>query len=299
MTEYNAKYRDSLFRDYFKEPVRLLSLCNAVLGTDYTDPDALKINTLEGIFFDKQKNDISCTIENYFLVLVEHQTAVNENMPFRCLSYAVELLNNLITDKNRLYHRALITFPRPRFFVLYNGDKDEPLQRKMRLSTAFGGDSDSLELVVTSFNINHSSQQPLLKKCPFLGDYSALIAKVKEGVKQGLSHRDAIIRAVKFGVNSGWMHGYLEFNSQEVFNMLALEWDFDSAMRANFEDGYTEGRAEGRNIGLLEGRIETKEAIALKMIRKGKLHDEIQELTDLPLERIKQLAANFESERTQ
>lgn len=29
----NAKYRDSVFRDYFNAPERLLSLCNAVLGT--------------------------------------------------------------------------------------------------------------------------------------------------------------------------------------------------------------------------------------------------------------------------
>lgn len=72
----NAQYRDSVFRDYFNAPERLLSLCNAVLGTDYRDAGKLRINTLEGIFFDNQKNDISCTLENNFLVLIEHQTSV-------------------------------------------------------------------------------------------------------------------------------------------------------------------------------------------------------------------------------
>ena len=88
--EGNKKYRDTVFRDYFNEPVRLLSLCNAILGTQYSDVAELKINTLEGIFFDNQKNDISCTIGDTFLVLVEHQTSVNENMPFRCLSYVAQ-----------------------------------------------------------------------------------------------------------------------------------------------------------------------------------------------------------------
>ena len=64
--EGNKKYRDTVFRDYFNEPVRLLSLCNAILGTQYSDVAELKINTLEGIFFDNQKNDISCTIGNHF-----------------------------------------------------------------------------------------------------------------------------------------------------------------------------------------------------------------------------------------
>ena len=154
MADYNARYRDSVFRSYFNDPARLLSLCNAVLDTKYDNPDALNINTLEGIFFDKQKNDISCTIDNHFLVLIEHQSTVNENMPFRCLSYVAELLNNFVKDKNKLYYQSLITFPKPKFFVLYNGDKSEPLQRKMRLSDAFGGDSSSLELIETTAYLN-------------------------------------------------------------------------------------------------------------------------------------------------
>ena len=152
----NKKYRDSVFRDYFNEPVRLLSLCNAILDTRYSEVNELKINTLEGIFFDNQKNDISCTIGNTFLVLVEHQTSVNENMPFRCLSYVTELLNNLVTNKKKLYNKLLIRFPAPRFVVLYDGERAEPLKREMRLSDAFGGDSSSLELVVTAYNINYA-----------------------------------------------------------------------------------------------------------------------------------------------
>ena len=110
MTNFNAQYRDSVFRSYFNDPVRLLSLCNAVLDTKYDNPDELNINTLEGIFFDKQKNDISCTIDNHFLILVEHQTTVNENMPFRCLSYVTELLNNLVKNKKKALLQGLNHF---------------------------------------------------------------------------------------------------------------------------------------------------------------------------------------------
>ena len=282
MTDYNAKYRDSVFRSYFNEPERLLSLCNAILGTDYQDAGELTINTLDGIFFDKQKNDISCTIGDHFLILVEHQTTVNDNMPFRCLSYVAELLNNLVDEKNKLYHKTLIRFPTPKFFVLYDGDKTQPLKKEMLLSEAFGGDKSSLELVVTAYNINYGVQPPLLKKCGYLSDYSVLVWKVKEGILAGLSHHEAIRRAVKFCLDNGLMKGYLEKNSQEVFNMLALEWNMDDALQARFEDGFDEGRSQGE--------ILRAEKIAIKMIHRGNSFDEIHELTDLPLQRIKELA---------
>lgn len=279
----NKKYRDSVFRDYFNEPVRLLSLCNAVLGTEYRDAGKLRINTLEGIFFDNQKNDISCTLEDNFLVLIEHQTSVNNNMPFRCLSYVAELLNNLIINKDKLYHKALIKFPHPKFFVLYDGDVKEPLQREMRLSEAFDGDGLTLELVVTALNINFGLPQPLLAKCRYLRDYSTLVGQVKEGIRAGLTRKEAISRAVKFCLDNGLMKGYLEEKSKEVFNMLALQWEQDKAIRASYEDGRDDGISEGI------------ESVALNLLNMGLTVEKIQEATKLSFERIKELADSLKS----
>ena len=200
-------------------------------------------------------------------------------MPFRCLSYVAELLNNLVKNKHKLYYKGLIKFPAPKFFVLYDGDKNESLQRKMLLSDAFDGNSDSLELVVTAFNINHGLPQPLFKQCPYLSDYSTLVGKVKEGIRFGLSRREAISRAVKFCLDNGIMGDYLIKHAEEVFNMLALEWDLDDALQARFEEGYEEGR----------------ESIALDMIRDGEPLDKILKFTKLSLERIKELEKNARS----
>ena len=280
MAEYNKRYRDTVFRDYFNDEERLLSLCNALLGTDAA---ALKINTLEGTFFDRQKNDISCVVENNFLVLIEHQTTVNENMPFRCLSYVAELLNNLVVDKDKLYHKALIRFPVPRFYVFYDGDDLQPVKREMRLSEAFTGSDTALELVVTALNINFGLNQPLLGKCRYLREYSTLVGKVKEGLRLGLTRKDSISRAVKYCLEKGLMKGYLEEKSQEVFNMLALQWEQDKAIRASYKDG--------RDDGIVAGL----EKVALKMIRLGKSLEDIHQITDLPIERIKKLADSLKS----
>lgn len=156
----NSQFRDSLFRDFFNEPARLLSLCNSLLNSHFSSINDIEINTLDTSFFSGLKNDISCKIGNNFLVLIEHQSSVNSNMPFRCLSYVAELLNNLVKQKKFLYQQHLFSFPSPRFFVFYDGDdKSEPVYKILKLSDAFNGDSSALELIVHSFNIKQGIGQ--------------------------------------------------------------------------------------------------------------------------------------------
>ena len=279
----NMQYRNSVFCSYFNDPLRLLSLCNAVLGTNYSDINELEINTLETSMLSNQKNDISCKIRDNFLILIEHQSSVNNNMPFRCLSYIAKLLDNLIDDRTKLYRKTLIKFPAPRFVVLYDGDDSEPLHREMRLSDAFNGDSSSLELIVNSFNINYGLNQPLLNKCRYLKDYSTLVGKVKEGIANGLSLHDSIIQTVNFCVDHNVMKQFLLDNEREVFNMLALQWKLEDAQKAWF----LEGRDEGIDIGI--------EKVALNMLKKNKSFKDIQEATDLSIKRIQELASSIKN----
>jgi hypothetical protein len=196
-----------------------------------------------------------------------------------------------VEDKQKIYRKKLIKFPAPKFFVLYDGDQKEPLTRKMKLSDAFGGDSTSLELIVTTYNINHGLNQPLLQKCDYLNEYSILVGKVKEGIKAGLIGRDAIANAVKFCITNGIMKGYLENHSEEVFNMLALQWDKDSAMKASYDDGKEDGLNEGLKKGQELGQNQAIESVAVNMILDNEPIEKICKFTKLSLERIKELAA--------
>ena len=283
----NPQYRDSVFRDFFNDKVRLLSLCNALLDSDFQDPNLIEINTLEGNFFSGQKNDISCRIGDNFLVLVEHQTSINPNMAFRCLTYVAQLLNNLVTSKEELYQNELLLFPEPQCFVFYDGDKNEPLTKNIRLSDAFYSSRHRLELIVTSFNINFGLEQPLLKKCSYLNDYSVLVGKVKQGLKNKLSRRQAIIHAIDWCINNDIMKDYLTEKRNEVFSMLDFQWDLDEAKVAWQKQGEIKGRAEGI------------ESVASNMLSEGFSFEQIQKLTKLSIEKIKELAKNkLESEKT-
>ena len=53
-----------------------------------------------------------------------------------------------------------------------------------------------------------------------------------------------------------------------------------------------QGEQQGEQRGIQIGRTEGTEAVAIKMLRKGKSFDEVQEFTDLPFQRLEQLAIN-------
>lgn len=60
-----------------------------------------------------------------------------------------------------------------------------------------------------------------------------------------------------------------------------------------FEDGVAEGLSKGLEQGIEQGKIQNSEEIALKMLRKGKKTEEIQEWVDLSSQRIEQLASSI------
>lgn len=84
-------YKDSMFRMLFTDKKNLLSLYNAINGTNYTSAEDLEINTLENVIYMGYKNDISFVID-FQLHLYEHQASINPNMPLRDLFYASEIL---------------------------------------------------------------------------------------------------------------------------------------------------------------------------------------------------------------
>ena len=56
-------YKDRLFRMIFKDKAEFLTLYNALNGTSYDNPEALKITTLEHAVYIGMKNDLSFLLE--------------------------------------------------------------------------------------------------------------------------------------------------------------------------------------------------------------------------------------------
>ena len=236
-------YKDSLFRNIFKDKKRLCSLYNALSGENISPRD-ITINTLRGTFYNDIKNDISFEVGNHTVVLMEHQGSWNPNMPLRMLWYIGKLYRRHI-DVDMAYHSKMVKIPAPKFYVLYNGTKDEPEHRIMRLSEAFEGESNSLELLADSYTINLAKGQKLLDSCYELRCYSVFVAKVQEylAAKQELSQ--AIKSAVRYCRDNELLKEYFKEHEMVVLDMVTFKWDDKRAREIAKEEGIEEGMEKG------------------------------------------------------
>ena len=109
-------FKDSLFRHIFNDKQRLASLYAALTGRHIT-PKEITITTLHGVFFNDIKNDISFRIGGRDIILMEHQSSWNPNMPLRMLWYIAKLYNRQIDSQEVIYRSRIIKIPAPEFYV--------------------------------------------------------------------------------------------------------------------------------------------------------------------------------------
>ena len=84
----NNHIKDRLFRFYFEDKDRIVELYNALYDTkDTIDVSDVNINTFNNAIYLTYKNDISFVVQSFRLVLAEHQSTVNPNMPLRDVVY--------------------------------------------------------------------------------------------------------------------------------------------------------------------------------------------------------------------
>ncbi|MDE6662730.1 MAG: Yae1 family protein [Lachnospiraceae bacterium] len=246
-------YKDTLFRMLFKKKENLLGLYNALNKTAYSDVGKLEITTLENAVYMNYKNDISFVFD-YELMLYEHQSSVNPNMPFRDLIYVTKVLQTITKDEN-LYGQALIKLPTPRFVVFYNGTDEQPKQQTLRLSDAFHKKQElpELELRVTVYNINWGNNHELMNACHTLKEYAQYVEHVRMYAKE-MPFPEAVEKAVDYCIKNGILSDFLSKNRAEAIEVSIFEYDEEKHMKSEREWAYNNGLAEGRQLGLTEGK---------------------------------------------
>ncbi|RHM53851.1 Rpn family recombination-promoting nuclease/putative transposase [Mitsuokella sp. AF33-22] len=270
-------YKDSLFRHIFNDKRRLASLYTALTGRSVAPKD-ITITTLRGVFFNDIKNDISFRIGDRDIILMEHQSSWNPNMPLRMLWYIAKLYSRQLDSRELVYRSRLIPIPAPEFYVFYNGSHDEPDYQELHLSSAFSHATNSLELVVNCYNINYSTQNRLLDSCYELRCCSIFVQKVRDGLRDGLELKIAIRQAITYCKTHDILADYFQKNESEVFDMVNFKWDQKRALEVAKEDGFADG----------ERKASMK--IALSLLKKGLPIGIITDSTNLSLEEIRKIA---------
>ena len=246
----NREYKDRLFRFVFgaeENKAYLLSLCNVVSGTDYTDADAIEITTLSDAIYIKMKNDISFLIDSQ-MNLFEHQSTFNPNMPLRGMEYFAELYGNYIKVNGlNIYVNSLQKIPTPRYFVFYNGTEEQPDVMKLKLSDAFQipDDSGEFEWTATMININYGHNQKLLEKCQPLHEYARFVNLVRE-YSETMNLKEEIDLAVEQVKEWECIGDFLYRWKSEVSVMLLTEFDQKSYGNGLIKVGVEKGKEEER-----------------------------------------------------
>ena len=221
----NRKYKDTVFRMLFNNKKEALGLYNNLFDTEYTDESLIDIVTLEDVLFIPRKNDVAFTMNGRFVVLVEHQSTINENMPLRFLIYIARLYEKII-DADNIYRRKLIKIPAPEFVVLYNGrddlkrDGEVVTELELNLSDAFKDDGNvqpklfkddkgaQLELKVKVIDIRYSSRNKLVTKKDTLEQYSRFIQIIEDCRKSEENLDEVMKTAVNMAIELG-KRGYV------------------------------------------------------------------------------------------
>ena len=103
------------------------------------------------------KNDVAFkTKDNRLIIMVEHQSTLNENMPLRFLLYYVELIKLYITQNDlNIFSKRAIRVPLPEFYVVYNG-MEELKETELYLKANLGGAEEYIGVRVNVVNINYN-----------------------------------------------------------------------------------------------------------------------------------------------
>ena len=289
----NRKYKDSLFRLLFgreENKPNLLDLYNALNNSNYTNIDDLTINTIDDVIYMKMKNDVSFILDNQ-MVLLEHQSTYNPNMPLRGLLYFFIFYEGMIYISKNIYYPKLIKIPTPRYIVLYNGtDRKINGKKVLKLSDAFEKTDkiNGYEWTATMIDINYGKNQDLLLKCKKLGEYSYFVDCVRK-YSAKMNFPNAIDEAVKECIDKGILADFLRKHIAEVRTVLLTEYDEEKDLKI-IAEGYKElYKEEWTNEGKEEGRKEGKENLIKTMLSNGATKETIIKFTGITEEELNKI----------
>lgn len=139
--------------------------------------------------------------------------------------YFARLYQNYIDNSEiNVFSSVLKHLPRPKFIVFYNGSKDEPDRKPLRLTDAFAEEGISeescLECIATMVNINYGHNYELMEKCRRLEEYSIFVAEVRKALEEGGDQKQAVDDAIDICIEKGVLQNILIQERAAIMNMV-------------------------------------------------------------------------------
>ena len=259
-------------------------------------------------------------VNDQFILMIEHQSTINPNMPLRLLEYVTRIYGNKVDSKAK-FSDKLIPLAKPEFFVFYTGNQDLPPESYLYLSDAFPKQDTSDEASLPGV-LGAGSPQAVLGKGEVLGggnprfrveglpppkeltlELVVKVCKIKgeepsqivqncpdlEQYVQFLKLIDKaksdgqaqpLTRAIREAVRHNILRDYLERKGGETLSILTAEYDYATDIAVKQEEAYAIGLERGLERGAYENKLET----AQLMIGLGIPLEQVQLCTNLPLD---------------
>lgn len=140
-----------------------------------------------------------------------------------------------------------------------------------------------MELTVRMLNINHGHNEPLMKKCRTLDEYSRLADATRKYMAVEADMQTALNKAVDYCIENGILKEFLLKNRAEMLGMLLEEFDVEKYKRTIRNEGKEEGIEKGKKEGIREGE-EKVNRLGILLAEEGRSKDFFDSLSDRELQ---------------
>ena len=257
----NRNYQDSVFKCLFQEAKYqklVFEELHPELAGIYDESDFENIE-LENIFTIDIYNDVCFRVHNHLIILMEHQSTVNPNMPLRILIYLAEEYKRILTNSNNwndLLSSNLVKIPYPEMYVIYTGNRQMPdtmsLDDAFITKSNFGGD---IKLDIPVYTVHNSDRVNVLH------EFTSLIDEIKYTQKKcDIKLIEAIRLVITKYMTSDYEIADFLIEKEDVIDMMKQQLTHEEIVEIQVEGAEKKGREEGRK----EGREEERQKSVIK-----------------------------------
>ena len=238
----NRTYKDSLFKSLARYPYCTRMIISEYLCIPFDEVDYSKVKdiSLTETIFDDMYNDICFQYDDKMIIMVEHQSKVDYNIPLRMLMYYSDTMKNIYgSDIHKVYK---LKIPKPKLVILYKGDRKWK-KDCIKLSDMFKDDNVNYESSIdVTIPIVISDTEDSIDNNTFKYFFSYFLDKLYNAYKENSNDSYSKFR---FDIlcKYPWIEDFMkQYQRMELFSMVKFEDIFIRERLIAKEEGIEETR---------------------------------------------------------
>ena len=295
---------DKIFRTVLDKKTDVSKFLNKFLGLNIKTEELEKYNSsyIDPKFKNKEADIVYRIKDKNIFLLIEHQTKIDKDMPYRLLDYSNGIMRSASEDKKR---------PSVIPIVLYTGKTKWKIENEAIEKQQFFKEVKLIDGDFNLIDINDFSKKELLEddifitkmmlveKCKDEIEMVQALEKIENKIKE--EDKSTFRRIVKeiwsLRIGTENANKILEKIEEGSGNMMAVmemllaenEKYINIGRQEGMKKGRLEGRQEGRQEGRLEGGKQKIKEIVQKMLAENFTKEMIMKITGLKKEEIEEI----------